>query len=43
MRTVFFWVIMQQEVVLHNNPEECRSHLLHSRSLKWCLICNMLS
>jgi hypothetical protein len=34
MRTAFFWVIMQQVVVLHNNPEERRSHLLHSRSLK---------
>jgi len=23
--------------LLHNNPEECSSHLLHSRSLKPCL------
>ena len=42
-RTALFWVIMQQVVVirnyhysLHNNTEECSSHLLHSRSLKTC-------
>jgi hypothetical protein len=43
MRTTFFWVILQQGVViphvsdnysLHNDPEECNSHLLQGRSLK---------
>jgi len=40
-RTALFWVITQQVVVirnchysLHNNPEECSSHLLYGRSLK---------
>jgi hypothetical protein len=42
-RTALFWVITQQVVVirnyhysLHNNPEECSSHLLHGRSLNTC-------
>ena len=69
MRTAFFWVIMQQVVVisyrcfgttyrpggcpktsvrnyhysLHNNPEQCSSHLLHGKSLKSHITFKMLT